>query len=199
MKVFSKTIAAFLVLFSMVYAVPGQTQELVRLLKPTAFYTGPGLHFDIVGTLNPVNGNSVRVQQCQLAWCEVDTKLGHSLWVQRTDLLSHHYKHRTVPEVSVIIEVTPVDKPVVHKPGLGTVCFYDHASFKGSAICLTPGEKHPTLGKWANRASSVRVSGGATALICLDEDFKGACVEVDQNYSTFSGDLENNVSSWKIN
>lgn len=204
----AKALCAFLLVFSMGYALPAAAQELADISKPTDFYAGPGFEYDILGTLNPVHGNYVEVIQCQLAWCEVDTKVATSVWVHKDDLLGHRY-HATGTTglsldfiskhgVGVSVQVTANKEPI-YVSSEGTVCFYEFHNYKGSAVCLTAGENRRSLGNWNDRISSVKLSGGATAIICLDENYEGVCVEVNQNYTSFSGDLENNVSSWKIN
>ncbi len=55
----------------------------------------------------------------------------------------------------------------------GGACFYRQANFRGDVFCMRRGESYPRLGNFGDQISSVRVFGGARAIIYNDRNFSG--------------------------
>ena len=73
------------------------------------------------------------------------------------------------------------------------ICVYDHADFQGREQCWGAGENISDLarsGNWSDRISSVRVFGGAAAIVYRDIGFRGASMTIDRdipNLASYSG------------
>jgi len=77
------------------------------------------------------------------------------------------------------------------------VCFYEGTNYTGDRFCLSPGQGRRTLGAWDNRISSIRVSGGAEALICLSPNYR-RCGIVDRSFRNLGVFANNAISSVKV-
>jgi hypothetical protein len=56
----------------------------------------------------------------------------------------------------------------------GGACFYSDRNFSGNYFCLRKGESRESLGGYGDDISSIRVFGGARAIIFDDRNFTGA-------------------------
>ena len=82
--------------------------------------------------------------------------------------------------------------------GRAEVCFYEHVNYDGASFCARPGERIRSLGSWNDRISSIRVRGGAEALVCEHDDFDGRCVTIDRNVNTLGARGNDIISSIRV-
>jgi hypothetical protein len=69
------------------------------------------------------------------------------------------------------------------------VILYEHADFRGGAVVLRPGEAAENLARWDfddgrrsnDRVSSIRVVGGAEAMVFTDANFRGEALRVAED------------------
>jgi hypothetical protein len=80
------------------------------------------------------------------------------------------------------------------------VCFYKLKNFKGSSLCVEPGDSDDSLsGSWDDNISSIEVMGGAEVLVCRDEDLEGACANITSSKKSLPASLDNRISSYEVN
>lgn len=79
------------------------------------------------------------------------------------------------------------------------VCFYEDYNFKGASFCARPGDRDPSLSKrWNDRISSIRVRGGAVAVVCQDFNFNGRCAHVRKSIRRIGSRNNDVLSSYRI-
>jgi peptidase inhibitor family I36 len=66
------------------------------------------------------------------------------------------------------------------------VCVYDRPNYRGRSQCWNAGEDLSNLAGWGDRISSIRVFGGATALVYRDSGFRGESIMLDRDIPDLS-------------
>jgi len=79
------------------------------------------------------------------------------------------------------------------------VCVYDRPGYQGREECWTAGSDFSDLaraGNWSDRISSIRVFGGAVAVLYRDIQFRGQSVTVDRDIPDLAQLSGNGFRSW---
>jgi uncharacterized protein YraI len=147
-------------------------------------------------------GDQVDIVGRSGSWCEIEQRRGPDGWVSCQYLTGagsgggnviigvgnsgQPNINFSVPGFSFSIGDGGFDRPNrPGRPGGGggrsEVCFYEHVNFDGDSFCARPGERIRSLGQWNDRISSIRVRGGAEALVCEHDGFNGRCITIDRN------------------
>lgn len=84
-------------------------------------------------------------------------------------------------------------------PRRGRVCFYEHVNYEGDRFCARPGDRDRSLSSsWNDTISSIRVSGGAEALVCEHFNYDGRCVVIDRDRRNLGRGGNDRISSYRI-
>lgn len=99
----------------------------------------------------------------------------------------------------------PADRPEPAPPAedqpaaAAEVCFFADVRFGGESFCVTSGQ---SLGQmpdgWNDRVSSIRITGNATVTVCADAGFAGACQAFSATTPQLPGDLNDAISSVRV-
>ena len=94
----------------------------------------------------------------------------------------------------------PPPAPEARAPGGNEVCFYADFDYAGDAYCAANGTVETALGgTWNDRFSSIRLGNGvASVQVCTDNEFGGACQVFTGNAAQLPGNLNDNISSFRI-
>lgn len=177
--------------------------------------TGPGTGYAKVGVLP--TGEYVDVKQCQGSWCFVDRASGTDGWVSKNYLAPAEGGGGgggeadndipinfgvTVgpggPSFSFGIGDAPPPPPATPTPETPKVCFYKEKHFAGASFCATPGQQNPDIaGNWDNAIESIRVYGGAQAVICKQPNYAGLCATIATDKGSLST-YNNDVTSYQV-
>jgi len=79
------------------------------------------------------------------------------------------------------------------------ICVYDRRDFEGREQCWSVGTQVVDLGRsgnWSDKIASIRVFGGATALLYRDIQFRGESVTIDQNVPDLSRISAGGFRNW---
>ena len=73
------------------------------------------------------------------------------------------------------------------------VCFYEHFNYQGRAACWKLDQSIARLRavnyagmNWNDQISSIKVYGGARALVCQNDDFGGWCLNIQYSFPDLS-------------
>lgn len=79
------------------------------------------------------------------------------------------------------------------------VCFYEHAKFRGSELCVPVGEAMPFVGhRFNDTFSSMTVPRGARVIICEHNNFQGGCETINGDIDDFGdGRWNDSISSFR--
>jgi hypothetical protein len=188
------------------------------LAAPNAFVTKDA---DVLNKPNPAStvvsevdkGDLVTVLDCKNSFCLVQEEGG---WVKQSALGPLNKGKPSNAPFSFSFGVGKDGKPNI-QIGIGNggggviiddededeapqVCFYKAKNYKGSSLCVEPGDADDSLGgSWDNNISSIEVIGDAEVLVCRDEDLEGACANITSSKKSLPGSLDNRISSYEVN
>lgn len=78
-------------------------------------------------------------------------------------------------------------------------CFYDSPSYMGGRFCVEPGnEATPAPAGWNDRISSIEIVGKARVNVCTDAGFAGTCEVFTASVDALPKNLNDSISSWKV-
>lgn len=78
-------------------------------------------------------------------------------------------------------------------------CFFSEPNFRGQRFCLPRGASYSDMPRGFNdRISSIQLSGGATAMIFKDRDFRGPSARVNRDLRSLGGTWTDIVSSIRV-
>lgn len=170
--------------------------------------TGPGTGYAAFDVLRP--GENVRVIRRSGGWCYV-AKAGRDGWVScryLTDSDGPIRRGDRDADVSIQFSIPGfslsfgdrgffIDRPP-RRDRRDRVCFYEHVNYEGDRFCMRPGQRERSLGAWNDRISSIRVRGGAEALVCEHNNFNGRCVVIDRNVRNLGRRGNDIISSIRV-
>ena len=164
-------------------------------------------------------GEQAEIVRRSGSWCEVDRRRGRDGWVSCQFLSGsgggggnvtigvgnggQPNIYFSVPGFSFSIGDGGFDRPSrPGRPGGGggrsEVCFFEDINFGGDSFCARPGERIRSLGQWNDQISSIRVRGGAEALVCEHDGFDGRCITVDRNVRNLGARGNDIISSIRV-
>jgi uncharacterized protein YraI len=171
--------------------------------------SGPGTNYRVIDTLRP--GENVEITRRSGGWCYV-IKNGPDGWASCRYLVDTSRgaprRDRGEPSISFSFSIPgfgitvgdgefDFDRP--RRPDRSSrVCFYEHVGYDGDSFCMRPGESRRSLGDWNDTISSIRVRGGAEALVCEHNNYNGRCVVVDSNVSDLRPRGNDIISSIRV-
>lgn len=180
-------------------ALPGIAQAATATASVNV-RSGPGTSYSVVDTLRA--GQQVEIDRCTGGWCFVE-KSGPDGWVSARYLSDDDGigggTGGSRPDVDVSIgfsvpgfsfQIGSGGFNVIPGRPIGRdaeVCFYERSNFRGASFCAEPGDRLTRLGSWADRISSIEVSGGAQALVCESTNFNGRCVVISRDVRDLRG------------
>jgi hypothetical protein len=75
------------------------------------------------------------------------------------------------------------------------VCFYTNSGFDGASFCMAEGTKNSLNGTFKDKISSVEVSGGLKAKLCVDNNLGGYCKTVTTDTANLPSQINNKANS----
>ena len=75
------------------------------------------------------------------------------------------------------------------------VCFYTNSGFDGASFCMAPGTKNSLNSTFKDKITSVEVSGGLKAKLCVDNNLAGYCKTVTTDTGTLPNQINNKANS----
>lgn len=74
-------------------------------------------------------------------------------------------------------------------------CFYVNAGFEGASFCMAPGTKNSLNNTFKDKITSVEVSGGLKAKLCVDNNLGGYCKTVTSDTDDLPSQIDNKANS----
>lgn len=201
-------LAGLIVTAGAAFAVPAEARIAVNVR------TGPAITYTRVDTLSA--GELVDVVECDGGWCYVDQD-GPNGWVSATYLQAPSSGPAAPsnpdctfeftigpggPSLSLVCDGPAAPPPPPPPPPPGPeptlACFFTGSNYTGTQFCLGVATLNSLGGTFNDNISSVRLTGGARARLCVDNNLGGFCRNIFASEAGFGAALENNASSLQV-
>jgi hypothetical protein len=210
--------AALLVALSGAFAMAAPLAHAETALSSVNVRSGPSTGYGIVDVLRP--GEQVDVTRQSGGWCYV-VKSGPDGWVSCRYLTADDFDDFdddfddgivlrprpgrpdvgisfSIPGFSFFIGDPGFDRRPIRPDRGRQVCFYEHVGYDGDSFCARSGENIASLGDWNDNISSIRVRGGAEALVCEHNNFRGRCAVISRSVSNLGSRGNDIISSIRV-
>ena len=173
--------------------------------------TGPGTGFGIVDQLTA--GEVVEITECSPNnWCFIEHS-GPDGWVSASYLTATSDEEEieegggenpdcsfgfTVGPGGPSLSVNCGDGPAPAEPEPveeAEACFYVGNNFNGAQFCMGEGTRNSLNATFNNKISSVELSGGAKARLCVNTNLGGYCRNVNSDTAPLVPQINNKASS----
>lgn len=181
--------------------------------------TGPGTSYGIVDQLTA--GEVVEITECSPSgWCFVEHS-GPDGWVSASYLTAAGGDEEVEEEVEEgsgdnpdcsfgfvvgpggpTLSINCGDAPLPPEPepepepeDEPQACFYTGNNFNGDQFCMGLGTRNALNATFNNRISSVELTGGARAQLCVNSNLDGYCRNVDNDTAPLVPQINNKASS----
>jgi len=209
--------AASLLASTSAFAIEGQASSAVNVRS------GPGTGFSIVDQLTA--GEVVDITECAPSgWCYVE-HVGPDGWVSATYLEPTDDEEAVEsdgggsnpdcafgftigaggPSLAINCGGAPLPPPPAppaeeeEEEAEGPqVCFYNNAGFAGASFCMAPGTRNSLNATFRDKITSVEVSGGLKAKLCVDNNLGGYCKTVTVDTDDLPSQIDNKANSIKV-